>query len=236
MKSSWILKILASSALLVSCGNHFELSGYKFRTNAAMTATLGGVGWKSKAGHNTFDPWVSPQLSGIPIKIIDEREMGTDLSSQFKVEGGASHSGVTGEGKVDRYKRVIRQGNYQVLSILDRELLARRIEQLPPRQLAPLKEKDGRVITSVVIVFDHSEDSERKLDIELNASVAAQLVGNSSDPKIKITSKTGRKRTIRIADGYRIGYETSRIEWNSTNPNQIKSIRPDKIGWDLWRR
>ena len=213
------------------------LGHYDYRVNGAQYAQLGAIGWKDSSGGNTFSPHSVPRLTGVPLVLVDERSVNTKLENEFKGELKIPvANGVDASGKGRTFKSVVEEGNYQIFTILDREKLARKIEKLPESILHPLRNNDGRIITSVVVVYDHQNTTQREIDLELGAAVSAKITGTSEDPTITLKNKRGQTDVVRIKDGYQIGYETCRIKWESPNSTTIVEIRPDKIGWDLWRQ
>ena len=91
-----------------------------------------------------------------------------------------------------------------------------------------LKGKNARLITAVVVVYNHDQQNVTNIAAGASASASAKIVGATSDPTISISGHHNRTKEIKIKDGYNIGYEMSAPVWQN---GELVGFKVDKIGW-----
>jgi hypothetical protein len=88
-------------------------------------------------------------------------------------------------------------------------------------KIHPIKFSKGRIITSVVLVFDHNSELERIVSGSASLKLTSDNAGNAS-----ITNE--KKETASISKGNIIGYEWARVQVNSAG--DVTRVITERIG------
>lgn len=223
-----ILAVLTS--ILTSCGNHFKFNGEKYRTNSRTDATLGGLGFKNGGFlgllPETYQPWGRYPLDDVKVRITKPQKIESvskrKLKAQLEEEG---LSGVELTAKVDSTYENINKGRYSLVTFFQEDVLPIVNDTSTERSQARRRTiglKRARVVTSVIVVYDHNEKTERIFSGDLD--VKAESIGNG---KVEFSSETGE--TVSIGDGEVYAYEISYPQYINS---EITRLKADRIGFD----
>lgn len=217
------LLALIASVILSSCASKLIIGDYAYRRAGAQYATIGAIGYKNTHGSNIFEPYHRLNLEGIDLMLVSDTVQKIDVQKSFgtKIAAKVADANATGI-----YKN-IREGRYKVLTILDRDKLIDRINTLPWNDRHPFRIKSGRIITSIVLVYNGKESQYKKFEADLKNADTIKLLGDGTKIEVKGSSITDR--TIRIADGDVIAYEYCKPLFKGQD--NIVQLKTDRISW-----
>lgn len=223
MKTIMLITI-GVSLLLTSCGNYLEIGKIKYRVNGAQNAKIASTGYKSgNFAIKTFEPHAFLPMENIPIEVTREEFKSSVTNTKLEASGTIqSIEGVDAKAKADLIRKNIESGRYRVFSILQRDHLINVLND--PRMASkvhPIKFSKGRIITSVVLVFDHNSKLERLVSGSVSLKLTSDDSGNAS-----ITNE--KNETTTISNGDVIAYEWARVQVNSAG--DVTRVKTERIG------
>ena len=159
------------------------------------------------------------------MKVTREESRSKITKSKLEASGALSSiEQVEAEAKANRIRNSIESGRYRIFTILERDQLIERLnDPTLESKTHPLKFRTGRVITSIVLVYDHNSEIESVIE----ASASAKLATNDSGG---ITFTNSNDETATISNESVIAYEYARIQVDSTG--KVSRVKTDRIGVD----
>jgi hypothetical protein len=224
------IALAGAAALLTSCGNHFKFDGVKYRTNSKTEATLAAIGHKDGGFlgllPESFKAWGQYPISNVPVRVNKPQKIET--VSKKKIEAELKEQGIPEaeiSAKVESIYNNISSGRYRLITFLQEDVLPIVNDTSTQRAKArrtTLGTKKARVVSSVIVVYDHSEKAERVF-----AGEAVVKVTSVADGSIKFLKENGE--TVTLSDGSVYAYELSYPQYTG---DQISRLKVDRIGLD----
>ena len=180
---------------LSSCGNIFKYEGVNYRTNARSEADLGSLGHQNFNLFipNSYKKWGEYKIKDVPVQIKQESTLSSMTENEILLM--LKKSGI-GEAEAINKAKNISEGKYRLVSLLQQDMLKivnrKNTQDEKDLHFQLSKTKRPRIVTAVIIAYNHSVKTERALSGNVKLSV-------DDDGNVKLSSS--QKSAITLEPG-----------------------------------
>ncbi len=214
------------SRIMTPSGEGLEFQGIDFRVNAAHEAFIGSIGLKRSEGRNRYELKFTPIWDDLVLKNTTK----FDRSLLKAVERSLGLSGA-GPAETAELKAALgttlntkESGKFHLFRIVDTKSLVDQLNNEKNKDLRNYvsRSADYRIITSIIIVYDHDSSSKMEKRANLEFALTSSDTGSMS---IKAKSERETVETLSMSDGTIYAYEFSRLCWKN---NVVTDILLDR--------
>lgn len=188
-----------------------EVGRKKFWTPEAASASLGDCGYKSKAYPYGFQPIY--YLKGIEGNIVKfgVYDQNIVVDSLQKIKASYTPEKIAEiSGKANRTLKEVEAFKLTILGVKPPSRMADLINERPVLSKQLRADRRARVITAVLVIFDH--ESTQILD--KGGEVEAKVTEIDGQAQFRFEVKDSTSLKTKYADGMVVGYEMNEICWN----------------------
>ena len=201
-----------------------------YRTAGASDAELGSYGIKRTEG------WRNPyEEKGR--HVWKDALVRVSASPEFKISSAEDLAAVLGKSVsfvkklgYEFHRKKQEEFKYVVVNLIAKEgkvkALAKEINANDELRDTLGGDKQYRIVTSCVVIFDHKLQKEFRGSFETEIDPGLQKLDGLDGLEVAVKGKTGSDFTLKIADGTIVGYNYARVCW--TRDGKVKELAEDR--------
>ncbi len=220
------------SNLISQTNSYFIFQNVRFRIGAAHEAFIGSIGLMRTEGKNRYELKFTPRWDNLALKntVKFDNDLRQAINQQLgikvepkRIKGVDSNAGISAKLLAEDSIK----GKFHILRIVDTKALVDELNSLEDQEILKYiaRNKDYRIVTSIIVVYDHKASQEMDSALNLNLKLKSDQLGNAY-----IDATSGRKNvaTLSMSDGSIYAYEYSRFCWEKDSDFKVADILLDR--------